>query len=801
MNKLYISIAILLTFVGCTKVFEETSKYDKDCILLNVYNGPMKTKATNEGTEYERQINRLDCFFYVKGALNNCVYYQKVTNNDAIIGQQEIPFFVDESVINTIFPGSNSECDVFVIANYPGTDDWATKYQSTSVESLKMIVLDLFEKESDGTYKHDAVNKPFVMSGFYIATKGNNNNATGTIPLVRAASKITIKLKIPEWLDVTETVGSADPNNTGTQTGQVRYYPVVKDTDNKIPFKTVFHNGVSKTYLNTDYNDELVDGSYPDGDYFSSPVTSYKNLNFTDGATDEEAGYYTCEIEVPFYSYARTWAKGANNAPYLTVKMPWKKTVDETEIHNNYYYQILVNAGGLSLSPNSWYDLTVNVGVLGSLTESLPQEIKSDDITYYILDWTKEPQEDEGDRYEDVVIKEYMYLVVPEKEIVINNSNIGYIPFDASHNISWKMNTTDTKKCDILPTTTVNVSFSSFYVNCGTTTPTITKLDVSASNFSLDAEKPGYLKYEYEIPEKVYSPVYVYVTITMTVGDKTFSENVRIVQYPPIYLIPDASVAKSVYVNNNRNSSSVVTYHNIKLGGVGGGSGTNYMYIVNVSSFKEDDTFTIDGKTYNYVIGDPRQTEYNNYKSHSGYDFTDDWVTAPATYENSEYVNTTWTNQRILTYYQPTSSEPNVINVIAPKFRVVSFNSTVGGQTNVSKAGGPLRCATYQEDGFPAGRWRVPTAAEIFFIAKLQAENSIVDIFQSGDQKYYCSTGMVSVNNGNPTYYEQANSGTIRCVYDEWYWGSEREAKRNPSVASDRAANSYLFTWGDEPRR
>ena len=287
MKKRYISLAFLLALVGCSEVLDVTTKYDKDCIVLNVVNGPMATKATNDGSEYERQINRLDCFFYVKGALNNCVYYQKITNSSAVIGRQEIPFYVDESVINTVFPSSD-ECDVFVIANYPGSDDWTTTYKNTSVESLKKIVLDLFEKETDGTYRHDAVDKPFVMSGFDIATKGTNNNATGTIPLVRAASKITIKLKIPEWLEVSESVGNDDETDTGTEAVTVRYAPVVNDADGKIPFETTFHYGVSKTYLNTDYNDELVDGSYPDGDYFSSPVTSYKDLAFTDGATAEE---------------------------------------------------------------------------------------------------------------------------------------------------------------------------------------------------------------------------------------------------------------------------------------------------------------------------------------------------------------------------------------------------------------------------------------------------------------------------------------------------------------------------------
>lgn len=790
MKNIYKSLAILLTLVGCTEVLDETQRYEKDCIVLNVFNGPMSTKATNDGTEYERQINRLDCFFYVKEELDNCVYYQKLTNNSAVIGQQKIPFYVDESVINTIFPNNFTECDVFVIANYPGNDDWSTTYKNTSVESLQNIVLNLFEKETDGTYKHDAVDKPFVMSGLDVATKGTNNNATGTIPMVRAASKVTIKVKIPEWIEVTEITGDSSADGTTTTSTVIRYYPHLEnDSEGKIPLRTAFHYGVSETYLANDYNDKLEED-----DYFSTDLTAYHNLVFTAGADENTAGYYTCDIEVPFYSYARSWAKGANDAPYLTLQMPWKKIVDNEDVMDTYHYQILVNAGGLALNPNTWYDLTVNVGVLGSLTESLPTVIQSDDITYYILDWTKEPSQEEGDRYEDIVIKEYMYLMVPDKEIVINNSTTGYIPYDASHTISWVMNTTGSKTCDILPNTTVPVAYSSFYVYCRSSTPAITKLTVSESNFSLDANKPGYLKYEYEIPDDVYSPVYVYVTITMTVGDKTFSEEVRIVQYPSIYIVPDESTSESVYVNNNRASSSVVTFTengaSIKLGGASGSSESGkYMYVINVSSFNDDDTFTYDGQEYNYIIGDPRQTTIDNNMS-TTYTFTDNWVTAPSLYQGET---------RTLQYYYPTSTDPAAFNVIAPKFRVVSFLSTVGGNTNVSLEGGPLRCASYQEDGFPAGRWRVPTAAEIFYVANLQDKQAIVEIFQGQD--YYCSTGMVSLKTSPPSYVEAADNGTIRCVYDEWYWGSEREAVRNTSVTNEDAGNYYLFTWGDEPRR
>ena len=90
--------------------------YGEDYIVLNVSNGPM-TMAEGD-TDYERKLNRLDCFFYVKGKTNEpCVHYHKAEVND--LGSATIPFIVDDLKLKEIFP-SGSLCDVFVIANIPG---------------------------------------------------------------------------------------------------------------------------------------------------------------------------------------------------------------------------------------------------------------------------------------------------------------------------------------------------------------------------------------------------------------------------------------------------------------------------------------------------------------------------------------------------------------------------------------------------------------------------------------------------------------------------------------------------------
>ena len=159
-------------------------------------------------------------------------------------------------------------------------------------------------------------------------------------------------------------------------------------------------------------------------------------------------------------------------------------------------------------------------------------------------------------------------------------------------------------------------------------------------------------------------------------------------------------------------------------------------------------------------------------------------------------------NGNKLTYYYPTNGHDNTFQVVAPKFRIVSFNnaSTKACDTH----GAALRCATLQEDGIPAGRWRLPTVAEIKYIIKLQQAGAIQAIFTSGSS-YYATASFSNANedrlitltlDGNSYIWNSLNSGiSVRCVYDEWYWGSEPEAKKNSSVEG-----GYEFTWGDSPR-
>ena len=790
---------MVFALAACTEEMNlQEDTLGKDCIKLNVFNSPM-TKVSDIGLEYERHLSRLDVFFYVEGQTDKpCVYYQAVTDPQYLTGAGEIPFYVVEEQINQIFPDGNTTCDVLVIANLPESKrtfdtDPDGGYANTEYNRLTAILLDLDEDE------YDAIGKDFIMAGFDgNVTKDNNNNASGEVKLIRAASKVTVTVNVPERIVVSEE--GEEPEIM---------VPVFKEVGEggveMVSLKTSFHNGVSKGQV---FPSGVVDGDMsvlPEDSYFETAKFRYKFVKEIPATTADGVKKYQYTCEVPFYSYASTWQKGDEHAAHFSLELPWKH-MDDNDYHP-YYYQILINGGGRRLEPNHWYDLTVNVGVVGSSVELTPVELK--DMSVYVLDWTTEPDPEDaagGDRYEDLEIEQYTYFSVPQKRIEMNNTTVGEVLFDASHPVKCKLEwPTDT---DIQATLdelemTFNSSkkYYAYYINCKPsqgTTPESASLTnfINSGDFTLSASGQSII-FNYpkaDITAKVFSPVYVHAKLWLDIdgqGDEpndsevNFVEYVTFVYYPAMYIVPELSVTQSVYVNGRRatGSGDNIIYINgttYDLGGAYGQDNSKYMHTITVSSFTENDTFTLDGKPVTYIIGDPRVRVSDLNLNNDRYDMV---------------ANNAWAEDgagRRLEYYYPTSTDLEVARIISPKFRI---SSKLGGYSAGDREGTTMRCASYQENGYPAGRWRVPTTAEVAFIAYLQGQDVIQDLFVTN--QYFSSTHLVTEQNNQASISNIDNSDhSVRCVYDEWYWGSDKEALINTGV-NETAGNYYLYTWGD----
>ena len=784
---LYILMAFSMLIVGCSDKLGEQNEYGKDCIVLNIYNSPMTKALDTQGANYERQLLRLDCFFYKKGQTDGpCAYYQKVDINK--IGNVEVPFYVDESFITSLF-GSEGTCEVFVIANLTsdlvGTRTFAAGQEGTDVESLGK----LFTLETENT-DYDAVDKPFVMACLAECIKDSGNNAQATISLVRAAAKVTFSLLIPE--EITVSIVTVDGEER-TETQRVMT-PILEEGT----MKGALHNGAKKGYIYGTYPVQATDLYTTEKRNFkfvkdipavpateSTPATPAKKL-------------YT--FEAPLYTYARAWEKGDQNAAYWTFEMVWGYDSNGDGVANEwdtYYYQILINGAARSFNPNHWYDMTVNVGVLGSTVEALPKTLQ--ELSYYVVNWTTETQNNgSGDRLENVEIQKYNYLEVPQTYIEMNNVKEVNIRYNASHKIGVEFDTKAGKLVPALPTATDK---SAFYINNGSGTPQPVDLTVNLGEKFTDNNK-GLLKFTYTLSDEVYSPAYVFITIWLDVdgdgihdSDEVLKQDVTIVMYPSIYIIGDESLLYSVFVNGNYNTRRVNSNADLnnmgylyingqKVGKATGYDTSRYMHVITISAFNADEeknykfAYNNNGVLDNeYIIGDPRIRESNTY----GVSWAND--NSGATLEN----------------YYPTSTEANTYQVIAPKFRI---SSKLAGYSHSTPQGAAYRCASYQEAGYPAGRWRMPTTAEVLFVIRLQEDGKIENLFH-GSRTYLSATDRVQNNDNNFTLTKghQVQQGqpnddfSVRCVYDEWYWGSEPEARKN---ADFNNYGGYEFTWGDE---
>ena len=87
------------------------------------------------------------------------------------------------------------------------------------------------------------------------------------------------------------------------------------------------------------------------------------------------------------------------------------------------------------------------------------------------------------------------------------------------------------------------------------------------------------------------------------------------------------------------------------------------------------------------------------------------------------------------------------------------------------------------------------------FIINLQRAGKIQELFVGGSN--YCSATH-TINNSDSNditiwegidLFNGKSTVSVRCVYDEWYWGSEQDALKNASYAN---FGGYEFTWGDK---
>lgn len=727
-----------------------------------------ETRATEHGdnTLNENNINFVDLYFFPNGKSNEDAVL--VEDNHAVefdTSGGDTTYFVKvrtgDTKLNELFGSTqNGSCEVYAVANSSQKSPSA----STCLDSLRLRVL----RHNFGA---QLTQGHFIMQSNpeKLATVVlKDGAATGSIPMTRVAAKLQIYLNVPDTLHVYNKDGSG--------------FAVWKS--DRSHMSIVFNNGLM------DYTLNGKDTSHPDSSFYNSmQVDMHKYATMTRNAVDYDYSH------TPFYSYPFSWKETDTHVPTFIIAVPWSKlnpgtgsdTYGTPEIT---YYQVHPNMLTGKLQSNYFYRMYMKIETVGSTDNTTPVDITPSG--YRIQPWG----EVKVNTHKDVTgdLYRYTYLVVDPTSVVLNNTSTTTLHYTSSSAL-----TKDTK--------ITKVEYNSYETPGQVTHHTLTADDLAkltTNRYELDyTSTPGQIRFTHNVDDGTYAAK----TITIQVAnDDGLSELVTITQYPAIYMHtfvgdnafvdgyfshvadPTSSIGDAI---SNRYSSGYynsVNYGNIRTSGgsyytyyqntqnvtvpygsmvkalaqTSGGIVNNSITEITVTSFNSNNGFyEANGTKYYYQIGDPRtnanysSSDLQPYLTKQEYDnyYRVYWLTLTSWGDNAAKIK----------------KASNTKTIIAPQFFVSSgWNSS----TSVTFANAQKRAATYQEAGYSAGRWRLPTEAEIMFITARQREGVIPVLFaMDSSSNYWASSGRL-YRNGQ--FYDASSNaqGYMRFVYDTWYWGA-----------------------------
>ena len=807
MKKFRSILALALFFVMPLSCLQEngirTEDPDGEGIVLDIRCLDPQTRAGMNGERdgesdwNENLLSTLDVFFYPEGKTGqDAVLHKRFTPGEADGDASVTTYTTDEFVSGTLAPGTNTSFWVYVVANYPGTlvaDE--NNLSGTSVPSLKALPL-----SCDFSAPADHKQSDFVMDGLSQITgiqKDKRLVAKGLVKLRRLASKISVQLNIKDTVQVTRVKVVEDE--------EVVYKEVWEPMLNGI--QMYIENGVSNTTLSGKPSESPV--------YFS-----YKNnrMSFTKSTDSKYADFPW--LTDPTYVYPQRWTYASKTSPTIepSIKLilPWRRRNDSahnvTATQKQFYYKVIIPDDTRAdvadttylrnFVQNNWYRFKLNVGILGSETDEASIQVNGH---YYVLEW-----QDKEVVIKHAVIGQARFLSVEPKEYELNNVPDVDMLFTSSHPAALtkvkggtELDITATKA--YYGTQDAGTSYGGGTVRVAAAGDADYAEGQKYIEYSADQRKAlnggedwlkvdgTYVKYYHEINNDYNAgesfdcaPYIVRYNLYHAdhVEENIYKQSVKITQYPALYITSELSNGY-VSVNDQRTTSGITDSSSNNIGSVVDASSVNGVgdnnnqnqYTVHVTVLPADS---------NYMIGDPRT-------------------------DGSAAVVTTLTGLNSTANYRATAEDTQAI--IAPVMKIASSY----GKTNALwYRNARTRCAAYQENGYPAGRWRLPTDAEIEFLVTLSEKGVIPTLFSPGGQvnagtayhSYYWAGGYEAYygsgfsnmesrsgdestwNNQSYEYYEyfgstryRYHSVYTRCVYDVWYWGEDKDS-------------SHLTSWG-----
>ena len=694
-------------------------------------NSILLSLKSSKASDSKKLLHNEDKLEYV------CVLFFDPSNNKLAHYEKNIKVSdTNEAMIPLDTKMNGQMYNVYVIANY----DVTTK--DTSDPDIDKAICNLIVDQTElnelkelvlttiFNREDDGEEPSFVMDGIVENVAITLGEAIiQPIQLERVAARILLNASFKEFK---ETIDGIEHIYTPYISGET--YPEV-----------TMYNGIGRTSFDEKYIPKPEDIVNP------RVRTLKKQKTFNDDNT--KTYHYH---DVPLYSYANNWEniENQNLGTYLELKVVWHhRSFNGIDEQIPFYYQVPITPKE-KLERNNAYEIRLDVGMKGSEvpTEAITLEgeiqvIKWNDITF------------------DAVMNRYKYLSVDPIVDTLRNVATTQFKYASSSPIQVKIK---------------SVSYID-YSTSANTEKNLSEDEITASGFKAYLVGSE-IYFEHKIDKA--NQFYPYtIELEVTNDDDVEPQIIDIVQYPAIYIIGENNPSNSnriVYnistadteikgILSNGKEISFGKNINIDKGDYKGDKNPN-LYTVYVSAFDENDVWDAihykssdNGNKHDYkpyMIGDPREDTSN-----------DDVVSQ-------------------LKYYRATKSDAVSQSIVAPIFKVASSRGGLNGSIIWSQA--KHRCSVYQENGYPAGRWRLPTEAEIQYIKSLSSKGMIPELFDD-ETGYIAASGrgwLWKTNNygwGNMIDFNEYTMGFARCVYDVWYWGDEKIQEKDK------------FKWGDNP--
>lgn len=838
---------------ACTEDNAADVEATSDGLRINLSTLSTRSVPTPGVTDLnENLIKTVDLFYHCESSSSAEYIRLGRYSFDEPDGTASISMPLQISLKEKIFgTGSNGTCKFYAVVNVPDSvvTSAIDSANSASLADLKKLALDCSSFAStepvDGiTGKQES----FPMDGESTATyAGLTATTTVDIDLTRAVSKIQVFLKLAD--SVTVNGATWVPVSSATSQGSSMG-------------KIAISNGVKKGYLNTDYQ-VTADDFYPE----ASVAFDDKARDFYKSEVIDDSTYYSHD---PYYTCPMTWEDAdsfdESHPSTMTVEVDWATGAGNAAQTKRSFYSLPINALAddertgdfetYKFKRNMYYRILFNIDAIGNETEDTPTEISG---KYYVMPW-KEISEDYN-------LEALRYLVVQEDSVEVFNKDTCSIPYVTSHeceivniiitrpNVSEEIATIDTVfDADMDPVVTNGE------VNGNPTTTWTCQLSSSRTDipnndfaFTLDGKNVTMThtlvnKTSSSVTNYDYVPYYITLTVRHS-DDTTFYEDIKIVQYPMMYVIAHQNADYDPNFDASTNPPTAADSVNdhtgyVYVNGQGGednygghytGAGEDYGYyadfytyssgseqkvwtdlayvygndkydytlgvvrgITNGTKNKNPNRYIINPTAFqgevSYVIGDPRKSETDTLiysDTRNGVSYSGGWSIRSSYLTDND--GTLGSGVRNLQNYHATDDATRTKSMVAPSFMIAS---SYGSTSDVKQGNATKRCASYQEEGYPAGRWRVPTEAEVRYMVELSAEGKIPMLFgESNNLRYYWTAhGKLGVE-GNTVTNETLDSNSyrawVRCVYDTWYWGSGMVLQKNSTT------DKYDFTWGD----